>query len=252
MARGLMVERRVSDEVITSPQGDYDTLRYVSAGAPCPYLSGREMRSEAYWADHLDGEQHEHLLERGFRRCGRIVYRPRCRHCLECRQLRIPVADFRPSRSMARITRRNVDVRVELHDPAPTPTKFELYRAYLDAQHDGTMPRTYESFEEFLYDSPTDTCELDYVLGERLIGVSIVDRIPGGLSSVYMYFDPTASVRSLGTFSVLWEIEYCRERSLPHYYLGYYVAGSKTMAYKARFRPNQVLAGEGHWVAYQG
>lgn len=247
-----MVERQVSDEVISSPQGDYDTLRYVSSEAPCPYLPGRQSRSEAYYAHELDGQLHEYLLARGFRRCGRIVYRPRCRGCLECRQLRVPVRDFRLTRSLRRVARRNADIRVEICEPVSTQEKFELYRAYLDDQHDGTMPRSYESYHDFLYDSPTQTYEFEYVLGERLVGVGIADRIPGGLSSVYMYFDPTMRTRSLGTFSVLWEIEYCRQHRLPYYYLGFFVAGSKTMGYKSRFRPHEVLVGQGRWVSYRG
>ena len=86
--------------------------------------------------------------------------------------------------------------------------------------------------------------------GERLIGVGLADRCPGGLSSVYMYFDPAFAGRSLGTFSVLWEIEYCRRENLPYDYLGYYVAGCQKMAYKARFRPNEMLVGENRWVVF--
>ena len=242
----------MGDEVISSPQGDYDTLQYVSSETLCPYLPGRQSRSEAYYADRLDGELHERLLGRGFRRCGRIIYRPRCRGCQECRQLRVPVAEFRPTRSQLRVDRRNADIRVDIGEPIPTDDKFELYRAYLDHQHDGAMPRTYESFHEFLYDSPTGTYELSYLLGERLVGVSIADRVPGGLSSVYMYFDPAVSARSLGTFSALWEIDYCRKQRLPYYYFGFFVAGSKTMCYKARFRPYEILVGEGRWVSYRG
>jgi arginine-tRNA-protein transferase len=56
-----------------------------------------------------------------------------------------------------------------------------------------------------------------------------------------MYFEPNLSDRSLGTFSALWEIDYCRRNALAYYYLGYYVPGSRTMAYKARFRPGEIL-----------
>jgi len=242
----------VGDEVISSSQGDYDTLQYVSSETLCPYLPGRQSRSEAYYADRLDGELHERLLGRGFRRCARSIYRPRCRGCNECRQLRVPVAEFSPARSQQRVDRRNTDIHVEMREPIPTESKFELYRAYLDHQHDGAMPRTYESFQEFLYESPTETYELSYMLGERLVGISIADRVPGGLSSVYMYFDPAVSARSLGTFSALWEIDYCRKHGLPYYYFGFFVAGAKTMAYKARFRPYEILVGEGRWVSYRG
>ena len=150
---------------------------------------------------------------------------------------------------MRRVLHSNTDVSTTVGVPAPRPEKFLMYRRYLDAQHDPTMSRSYESFREFLYDSPMQTYEFEYRLGERVIGVGIVDCCPNGLSSVYMYFDPDYKSRSLGTLSTLREIEYCREKGLSYYYLGYYVANSKTMAYKARFRPNLILVGDNNWVS---
>lgn len=247
-----MLEPQCSESCVSSASAEYDGLRSLSPEAPCPYLPGRATRSEAYYVERLDGAFYERLLAQGFRRSGRVVYRPRCRSCRECRQMRIPVREFHASRSMRRIERRNADVRVCVAPPEPTEEKFELYCAYLEAQHDGAMSRSYESFQEFLYDSPTDTCEFLYYVGARLAGVSIADRCPGGLSSVYMYFDPAERRRSLGTFSILWEIDYCRRHGLPSYYLGFFVAGSETMNYKARFRPHQILVGEDHWVSLRG
>jgi arginine-tRNA-protein transferase len=162
-----------------------------------------------------------------------------------------PVQQFRPSRSLRRVTRRNSDLRVVAAPPRATGEKFELFRRYLDAQHDGTMGRTPETFSGFLYDSPTSTLEFTYFLGERLVGVSLADRCPGGLSSVYMFFEPECADRSLGTYSVLWEIEYCRQERLAYYYLGYFVAGCSKMAYKSRFHPCQILVGDDRWVAFR-
>jgi arginine-tRNA-protein transferase len=246
-----MADAHLSDVVISSPQAEYDTLRFVSEEYPCPYIPGLLSRSEAYYLDHLDGSMYERLLALGFRRCGRVVYRPRCRGCSECRQLRVPVTDFTPTRSMLRVARRNSDLAVRIGRPLPSAERFEMYQAYLDAQHDGAMVRTYEAFSEFLYDSPTDTYELCYVHGERVVSVSLVDLVPHGLSSVYVYFDPGFRSRSLGTFSVLWEIDYCKRQGLTHYYLGYFVADSGTMSYKSRFRPNEVLDGENSWVMFR-
>jgi len=243
-----MQEPKDSRGLISSPQAEYDALRFVSPESPCPYLPDRMARSEAYGVDALDGVQYEKLLARGFRRSGRIVYRPRCRQCRECRQLRVPVREFTFTRSMRRILRRNADVRVEITEPRAVPHAYEHYLRYLDQQHDKSMSRTYDAFRDFLYDSPMATLEFQYRLGDRLAGVSIADRCERGLSSVYMYFDPEFSARSLGTFSILHEIEYCGRMGLDYYYLGFYVAGSRTMSYKARFRPNEVLIGDEQWV----
>ena len=65
---------------------------------------------------------------------------------------------------------------------------------------------------------------------------------------MYCFFDPEFQDRSLGTFSVLWEVERCRTQGLPHYYMGYYIANSPTMAYKARFRPSEFLVGDNQWT----
>jgi arginine-tRNA-protein transferase len=235
--------------LINSPQAEYDAQRNVSPERPCPYLPNRLARSEVYWADRMSGALYETLLARGFRRSGRVVYRPRCRNCQECRQMRVLVNRFTASRSARRVLKHNEDVRVETGPAAPSAEKYALYVAYLAGRHDGSMSRSYEAFAEFLYDSPMRTMEFRYFLGERLIGVSVLDKCPKGLSSVYMYYDPSLRERSLGTFSILHEIEHCRAHRLPYYYLGYHVAGSKTMDYKSRFRPAEVLVAEGRWIA---
>jgi len=247
-----MTDAQAWNTVISSPQADYDAMRYLSPETLCPYLPDKKARSEAYSVNRLEGAVYERLLTRGFRRSGRVVYRPRCRDCAECRQLRVPVTLFKPTRSMRRVLRHNADLTVEEGSPTPDPEKFAVYRRYLEAQHDESMARSYESFCEFLYDSPMETCEFRYRLDGRLIGVSIADRLPLGLSSVYMYFDPEFAQRSPGTFSVLWEIDYCRRAGLEYYYLGFYVAGSPTMSYKARFRPNEILVGDDRWISLPG
>ncbi|MBI1825516.1 MAG: arginyltransferase [Planctomycetes bacterium] len=237
-----------SDDMISSPQAELDTLRNVSPESPCSYLPGRMARSEVYRTDRLDNATYEKLLARNFRRSGQVVYRPRCRGCHECKQARVSVAEFMPSRSMRRVWRRNSDVVVMTGKPRVNDEKHALFRRYLDGKHDESMSREFEPFREFLYDSPTVTQEICYRIEDRLAGVSIVDHCPNGLSSVYMFFDPMLTSRSLGTFSVLWEIAYCRKLRLPYYYLGFYVAGSRTMAYKARFTPCELLVADERWV----
>lgn len=237
---------------IISPREAYDSERFVGSESPCPYLPGNLSRVEAYVVDALDGRTYETLMGRGFRRSGRVLYRPRCRSCDACKALRVPVDQFTLGRTQRRVWRRNSDVRVAVHRPEPAPDKFALFRRYLEYQHDGTMSRTYEAFQTFLYDSPLESLEFRYLLGERVIGISIADRCPGGLSSVYMYYDPEVARRSLGTYSILWEIDYCRRHGLAYYYLGFHVEGCRSMEYKANYRPNELLSSDGRWISFLG
>ena len=240
-----------SDDAVSSPQQQLEALNFVSGESPCPYLHGHLQRSEAYAARELDAEQYEHLMARGFRRSGSIVYRPRCRACDACVPVRVLVERFRRTVSMKRVWKRNQEQRVEVGPPQMSEEKFDLFVRYLDHQHDDSMPRDFETFAGFLYDSPTETLEFCYYLGKRLVGASIADRCPQGLSTVYMYFEPELAELSLGTYSILWELDFCRREGLPYYYLGYWVAGSKTMDYKARFRPSERLLRDRVWVPFR-
>jgi arginine-tRNA-protein transferase len=165
--------------------------------------------------------------------------------------MRVPVKQFKPTASMRRVLRSNADVRVERAPAGYDEAKFDLYRRYLNAQHDESMSRDADSFREFLCESPTHSFEFQYYLGDRLVGVSVMDQVPSGLSSVYMYFDPEESQRSLGTLSILREIQFCLERGLPYYYLGYLVSGCRKMEYKARFLPFELLVSDGRWLGFR-
>jgi len=86
----------------------------------CPYLPGRTACSEGFETSDLDDALYLAFMDRGFRRSGNVIYRPSCRTCAECIPIRIPVPQFRLSRSMKRVWRRNRDLHVEVAPPSRT------------------------------------------------------------------------------------------------------------------------------------
>jgi arginine-tRNA-protein transferase len=190
------------------------------------------------------------FMDAGFRRSGKLVYQPTCRHCRACQPIRVPVATFAPDKSQRRCARRNADLRVSNGPPRPTGEKYELYRHYLREWHGSAKNDDDDvaGFKAFLYDSPVDTIEFEYRDGAgRLLAVGICDLCPDVLSSVYFYFDPSEAARGLGTFGALEEMAFARRTHLHYYYLGYWVPGCRAMEYKSRYRPSETLCSDGLW-----
>jgi arginine-tRNA-protein transferase len=85
-------------------------------------------------------------------------------------------------------------------------------------------------------DSPVRTRVAEFRDGSNvLVAASLIDLLDDGVSAVYSFFDPGRDKRSLGTWSILALVEECRRNGLPYVYLGYWIADSPKMAYKARF-----------------
>ncbi len=229
-------------------------MRFLSYPSPCSYLPDQLNRMEYETVARLDPADYEARLAGGWRRFGRTLFRPRCPACVACRPIRIPVDSFRPDRSQRRIAARNGgDVRLSIDEPGPSGEDFDLYRRFHDARSAGRgwrplEPDADESFAESFLDNPVPTRRWRYRIDGRLVGLGFVDEIPGGLTAIYFVHDPAEARRSLGTWNVLSLIGHARDLGKPYLYLGYYVAGCISMAYKARFRPHELRDDAGHWA----
>jgi arginine-tRNA-protein transferase len=221
----------------------------ASAPHACNYLPEQTAVIEGLSVPYVRADTYQALMDLNFRRSGTFLYRARCPECSACVQIRIPVDRFRPTRSQRRAWRRNQDLVVRTAPPQLSREKVEVYRRYLESQHpQSRQGGTEDDLRLFLYSSCVDTWEIEYRIGTgSLAAVSIVDVSPQSMSSVYHFFDPAHSRRSLGVFSVQWEIALCRQLGIPHYYLGYWVAGCSTMDYKARYGPHEILV-RGSWT----
>jgi arginine-tRNA-protein transferase len=215
----------------------------------CGYFKDREATDQAWLAHQLDPELYTKLMDLRFRRSGQIIYRPTCESCDLCIPIRIPVAEFKPSRSQRKAISRNRDVSVTMGKPELTAEKHAVYESYLDSQH-GQTPQgsNLESMRDFLYSSCVDTVEVCYRdANDTLLGASILDVSKNAISSVYHYFNPEHAKRSMGVFSALSEIQLTNELGRDWYYLGFWIKDCAAMDYKHDYQPNEKLI-DGKWV----
>lgn len=232
---------------------------FITAPAPCPYLSGRFERKVF---THLIGNDAKHLNSQlshgGFRRSQNIAYRPACDGCASCVSVRVRVGEFRPTDSQRRVVKINRDVRCEPVRAKATGEQYSLFRAYIDARHGegGMADMTVLDFAAMVDESFVESRIVEYRLMTNgsshgpLVAAVLIDVLEDGLSMIYSFYEPDFSWRSLGTFMILDHIARARRMGLPYLYLGYWVNGSKKMDYKARFLPQERLTADG-WVLHK-
>lgn len=217
---------------------------------PCPYISDSRTASLEFIlpAEGVDSDFHK-FLATGCRRLGGVLYRNVCRGCSSCRPIRLETDKFRASKSQLRTLRENRDLKVECRPPSVTAEKIALYERYIFSKHSegkGDGNEDYQMTLASLHLGYAGSIEMDYFLGDRLIGVGIVDTGEDALSSAYFYYDTDYLSRRPGVFSILREISLACSMKKKYYYLGFCVEETPKMSYKKFFRPNQVYD-DGKW-----
>jgi len=223
---------------------------YTTADYQCSYLPQRQARSLVAAPSHFVGTaQYSRLIKKGFRRSGTFSYRPACDHCQACTPIRINCQDFVRRRSFNRVWRQHQDLEVTLRPLRWQPEHFELYQQYQLARHpESSADSTDRSqYIQFLLASHVHSKLIEFRdANQELQIVALTDFVDHGLSAVYTFYRPDA-VGSLGTYAILWQIDYAKKIGLPWLYLGYWIKESRKMSYKTRFRPYQLYRG-GQWV----
>ena len=221
---------------------------------PCPYLADQTARLPLQVpSQRVTQAETDRRLELGQRRTGEFVYSTRCPHCDECQPIRLPVNKIRFSATQRRTLRRNQ----ELLEPYIGPVVVDSGHVSLFNQHrnERGLGRSESCIdtEEYAWAfqrSCFDTFEIAYSLDGNLACAAICDQGENSLSAVYTFYDTRLAKLSLGTYSILKQIEYCRQTDREYLYLGFYIARSKNMSYKARFLPHERLI-DGQWREYR-
>lgn len=217
---------------------------YATPEHACTYLPDRQ--ATTLFADpafSMDRHIYTQLVAKGFRRSGEYIYRPWCNNCDACVPVRIPVQDNVMRKKHVRVWKRNQDIKVVCKPVAFEEPHFELYCRYINARHNGggmDNPGR-KDYMGFLGSRWMDTIFYEMKLADQLLAISVVDQLDDGLSAVYTFYDTNFSKRSLGTFSILYEIHEAARLGLEWLYLGYWIEGCAKMNYKNQFKPAEFL-----------
>ena len=220
----------------------------------CPYLSHRTARMPLRLPSRpLDREELDARLAAGDRRQGFVLYRTACPSCEACEPIRLDAFDFKFTRSHRRVLQRgDRELSVAIGPPTVDARRVELYNIHKQGRHldDGQPAIDEEGYRDFLVSTCCDSFEVRFVLDGVLIGVAISDRGARSISAVYCCFDPSYGRFSIGTYSILKQLELCKSWGLRHLYLGLYIADCDRMLYKAKFVPHERLL-KGTWERFE-
>jgi arginyl-tRNA--protein-N-Asp/Glu arginylyltransferase len=223
-----------------------ELFQIVEDAGRCSYLPGEQARFDLRGIAAMSSSEYGYLLARGYRRFGWQVFRPVCVSCAECRSLRVPLGDYEPRASERRILRANAGIRARLAPLFVSPEHVQLYNRYQRFMHGhrGWEPRsaTTQSWsQQFLSGASEVGRQWLFFDGEKLVGVALMDEVEGAISLVYCFYDPDWRAKSPGTFCILTQLLYGKQKRLDYAYLGYWVRDCQSLAYKQRFRPHEIL-----------
>ncbi|MEG3768089.1 arginyltransferase [Alteromonas sp. 14N.309.X.WAT.G.H12] len=212
----------------------------------CSYLPEKDEQLLVYAEEDQDlSLRYGQLIQAGFRRSGNLIYRPHCPECRACQSIRIPVNEFTPSRSQRRLLAKNKYLQTRL-TTTPHGGYYPLYERYINTRHkDGSMyPASVAQYTGLIECSWKPPIFIEAYQDDALVAVAITDHIEqqdGGhaFSALYTFFAPELAHASMGTWMILQQIEYAKEKGYNYLYLGYQIDDCQKMNYKTKFLPHE-------------
>jgi arginine-tRNA-protein transferase len=223
-------------------------LKECAIDDKCSYLADKHQKTHYKIIQDCTKEQCSRLIQRGWRRFGKMFFRPICSDCNKCESLKIDVNSYNFSKSQRRVIKKSSKFKIIIQSPSLTKQHLELFRQYHDYmedkrdwQHQNVSADNY--YASFVDGANNFAYEVLYFDNNKLIGVDLIDILEDGISSIYFYYDPDYQKFSLGKYSIYQQIELAKKLSLAWIYLGYYVQECQSLSYKSQYKPYLTLQG---------
>ena len=159
--------------------------------------------------------------------------------------------DYPFTASNLRTIKALADTNTKIGKPVFFAEHFTLYKKYIAGRHPqsiGTL-ENFDMFEKVMsrHDAMIETRNAD----NKLISVTIYDKVENGISGFSIFYDPALSNAntSLGTYGYLQMISITQSLGLDHFYIGNWVKDGLTIDYKKRYKNLEAMTGQG-WVPF--
>ncbi len=223
-------------------------LKEFSINDKCSYLADKDTNTHYKIIENASSLDTSELIERGYRRFGKMYFRPICEGCDECQSIKVDVDEFEFSKSQRRVIKKASFIKSYVQTPTLTQAHLDLFEKYhlhmkgkRDWKYQETTPEHYHN--SFVSGHGEFGYEVLYFDEDKLIGVDLIDVLDDGISSIYFYYDPDYETYSLGKLSLYYQIKYAQQHSKKWIYLGYYVKECQSLSYKTHYKPYITLQG---------
>lgn len=163
---------------------------FVDIDIGCPYgLPYIATFHQATFAP-LSERAMELFLAAGYRRNGNCMYTMLCNGCTACIPIRLHPAEFSANRNQKRALSKNHDLEKTLLPLQPTKEDYLLCEKFLQSRYPRENNTAKGYYRDFFLNTIVNSAQLQYRLGDRLIGTAIIDIGYNWLNAVYFYFDP--------------------------------------------------------------
>lgn len=207
---------------------------------------------QQHFPQSLTHNRLDRYLADGWFRCQDFLYRSQLvsfeGDLFSVVNIRLPLDTYIPRKSMRRVMRRNErELRFEFGNVVLTPAKERLYQEHKDRFKGRILP----SLRDYLFGESHlplfDTRELSVYDGDKLVAVSFFDQGQDSIASLLGLYDQGYKRNSLGSYTMLLEIEYAKQAGKSYYYPGYTVDESDIFDYKLQLGPMEYYDWHGCW-----
>ena len=98
----------------------------------CSYLKDKQQTAHYKIFSQCSTDYCTTLVQRGWRRFGKMFFRPICSDCQECQSIKIDVVNYNFSKSQRRIIKKNNAIKSIIQMPTVSYEHIDLFRKYHD------------------------------------------------------------------------------------------------------------------------